>query len=121
VVSCVSCNYAANMEKATSKLEPVQDLAPEGDGKPMKIHTPGKGAISEIAEFLKISPQQDIKAVAYMAKQPTVDANQTRLATPFGVSEVRPTPEIPVAVFLRGDHTVNETKLLTLLGVSEVR
>ena len=33
IVSCDGCNYAANMEKATSKLEAVADLAPEGDGK----------------------------------------------------------------------------------------
>src|ERR1043165_3414624 len=26
IVSCEKCNYAANMEKATSKLEPVEDL-----------------------------------------------------------------------------------------------
>src|SRR5246500_1077357 len=31
IVSCEKCNYAANMEKATSKLEPVEDLKPESD------------------------------------------------------------------------------------------
>src|ERR1700726_4664825 len=31
VVSCATCKYAANLEKATSKLEPVEDLKPEGD------------------------------------------------------------------------------------------
>jgi prolyl-tRNA synthetase len=107
VVSCESCNYAANLEKATSKLAPVTDLSPEGDGKPFEVHTPGKGAIADVAEFLKISPQQDIKAVAYMAKQSATDGSR-------GL-------EIPVGVFLRGDHTVNETKLLTLLGASELR
>jgi len=107
VVSCEACNYAANMEKATSKLAAVQDLPAEGDGKPLLVHTPGKGAIADVAEFLKISPQQDIKAVAYMAKKPA--------------SEGVPDAEIPVAAFLRGDHTVNETKLLTLLGASELR
>jgi len=39
VVSCPSCNYAANLEKAISKLEPVQELAPTGDGKPELVHT----------------------------------------------------------------------------------
>ncbi len=106
LVSCENCNYAANLEKATSRLEPVQDLAPEGDGKPREIYTPGKGAIADIAEFLKISPKQDIKAVAYMAKKLMSEGK---------------TLEIPVAVFLRGDHTVHETKLLTLLGAAELR
>ena len=35
IVSCEKCNYAANLEKATSKLAPVVDL-PRGDGKPLK-------------------------------------------------------------------------------------
>ena len=61
VVSCPSCNYAANLEKATSKLAPVADLAPTGDGKPEMVHTPGKGAIADVAEFLKVAPNQDIK------------------------------------------------------------
>src|SRR5260370_3971901 len=34
IVSCEKCSYAANMEKATSKLAPVGDLKPEGDGQP---------------------------------------------------------------------------------------
>ena len=41
VVSCEKCSYAANMEKATSKLDAVEDLKPEGVGKPLPVHTPG--------------------------------------------------------------------------------
>jgi prolyl-tRNA synthetase len=70
------------------------------------VHTPGKGAIADVAEFLRISPKQDIKAVAYIARK---------------IAEGLKVVETPVAVFLRGDHTVNETKLLTLLGAGEVR
>jgi prolyl-tRNA synthetase len=106
VVSCEKCNYAANMEKATSKLAPVEDLKPEGDGKPLLIHTPGKGAIADVSEFLQISAKQDIKAVAYMAQKPGDDGKMM---------------EQPVVAFLRGDHTVNETKLLTLVKASQVR
>jgi len=106
VVSCETCGYAANIEKATSKLAPVEDLAAEGDGKPLLIHTPGKGAIADVAEFLGISALQDIKAVAYMAQNP---------------GERGQTLEQPVIVFLRGDHTVNETKLLTLVKAANVR
>jgi len=107
VASCAQCKYAANLEKATSKLSPVEDLWPEGDGKPLLVHTPGKGAIADVAEFLKISPRQDIKAVAYMAKMQGANGGKGF--------------EAPVAVFLRGDHTVNETKLLTLLRATELR
>jgi prolyl-tRNA synthetase len=106
IVSCEKCNYAANMEKATSKLAPVEDLKPEGDGQPLLIHTPGKGAIADVAEFLQISAEQDIKAVAYMAQKP---------------GEGGKTQEEPVVAFLRGDHTVNEIKLLTLVKASQLR
>ncbi len=106
IVSCEKCGYAANMEKATSKLAPVEDLKAEGDGQPLPIHTPGKGAIADVAEFLQISAQQDIKTVAYMAQKPGDDGK---------------TIEQPVIVFLRGDHTVNETKLLTLVKASNLR
>jgi len=107
VVTCEACNYAANMEKATSRPSAVEELKPEGDGKPLLVHTPGKGAIADVAEFLKVSPQQDIKTVAYIAKKKAAKGSEA--------------VESPVAVFLRGDHSVNETKLLTLLGGSELR
>ena len=103
VVSCPSCDYAANLEKAVSKLVPVQELAPTGDGKPELVHTPGKGAIADVAEFLKVSANQDIKSVAYMAllQDSSPKAEQRK--------------PLPVAVFLRGDHTVNEAKLHAVL------
>src|SRR5208337_2241577 len=34
VASC-ECGYAANLEKATSRLEPVEDYPPVQDGKPL--------------------------------------------------------------------------------------
>src|SRR5438270_2547098 len=42
VASCPNCGYAANLEKAISKLAPVEDLKSSGDGKPELAHTPGK-------------------------------------------------------------------------------
>ncbi len=107
IVSCDGCKYAANVEKATSKLDPVEDLKAEGDGKPLLVHTPGKGAIADVAEFLQVSPKQDIKAVAYIATRVAEDRSEK--------------PEQPVVAFLRGDHTVNETKLLALLKAGELR
>jgi prolyl-tRNA synthetase len=111
VVSCESCAYAANLEKATSKLASIEDLKPEGDGKPLLVHTPGKGAIADVAEFLKISAKQDIKTVAYMAQNPSKGNDKDGAKT----------LEQPVVVFLRGDHMVNETKLLTLVKASQLR
>jgi prolyl-tRNA synthetase len=105
IASSVS-GYAANLEKATSQLAPVEDLAPTGDGMPELIHTPGKGAIADICEFLNILPSQDIKCVAFMG---------TRSAHPAGE------PLRPIVAFLRGDHQVNETKLNAVAGTAELR
>ncbi|HEX6495004.1 MAG TPA: proline--tRNA ligase [Acidobacteriaceae bacterium] len=102
IASCAQCGYAANIEKATSKLVPVEDLAPTGDGKPERIHTPGKAAIADIVAFLNMLPQHDIKALAYMAL-----GNNGKWK--------------PIAVFLRGDHSVNEAKLLNVTGARELR
>ncbi len=102
IASCAACHYAANLEKATSQLLPVEDLAPTADGKPERIHTPGKAAIADIVAFLNMLPQHDIKALAYMALD--------------GKGAWK-----PLAVFLRGDHSVNETKLLAITGARELR
>ncbi|HEX4020658.1 MAG TPA: proline--tRNA ligase [Acidobacteriaceae bacterium] len=106
IVSCAQCGYAANIEKATSQLATAEDLAPTGDGKPELVHTPGMGAIADVTAFLQVSATQDIKTVAYMAEKRDAAGKSVWL---------------PVAVFLRGDHFVNETKLLSLLGATELR
>ena len=110
IASCPACGYAANLEKAVSLLEPVAELEPTAD-EPEEIHTPGMGAIADIAAFLKMSPANDIKCVAYMAlKRGPAAKDGSRKDTWHGV-----------ATFLRGDHQVNETKLLGALGAAELR
>src|SRR5260370_14178845 len=74
IVSCEKCSYAANMEKATSKLAPVEDLKPEGDGQPLEVHTPGQKTIEDVARFLGVSPKNKIKTLAMMI---TTDDAQT--------------------------------------------
>src|SRR5438046_7535343 len=66
VVSCANCKYAANLEKATSKLEPVADLTTEGNGAPVEVHTPGQKTIEDVARFLGVSPKNKIKTLALM-------------------------------------------------------
>ncbi len=110
IASNAETGYAANIEKATSRLAPVEDLAPTGDGMPELVHTPGKAAIADVAEFFGILPAQDIKCVAYMAE--VRDTSQKSA----GKSTWQ-----PVAAFLRGDHTVNETKLLAAVSAVELR
>ncbi len=107
IASCPVCGYAANLEKATSRLEPVTEMEATGDGKPELVHTPGCAAISDVAAFFKISPASDIKCVAYMALKRGAAG--------------QPDTWHGVAAFLRGDHQVNETKLLGAIGGAELR
>ncbi len=107
IASCPVCSYAANLEKAVSRLGPLEEMAATGDGKPELVHTPGCAAISDVAAFFKISPASDIKCVAYMAERGFRGEGHEKW--------------LPVAVFLRGDHSVNEAKLLGLLSASELR
>jgi prolyl-tRNA synthetase len=107
IASCPVCGYAANLEKATSRLNPIVEMEPTGDGKLELVFTPGCGAIADVAAFFKISPASDIKCVAYMALKRGATGTPDRWHG--------------VAVFLRGDHQVNETKLLGAVGAAELR
>ncbi len=118
IASSEVTGYAANLEKATSKLAPVEDLQPTGDGLPELVHTPGKAAIADVAAFFGIAASQDIKCVAYMAEVRGVAGKNAGKDSDkdAGKSTWR-----PVAAFLRGDHQVNETKLLGAVGGAELR
>ena len=107
IASCPVCGYAANTEKAVSRLEPVTEMEPTGDGMPELVHTPGCAAIADVAEFFKISPASDIKCVAYMALKRGAAGEKDSWHG--------------VAAFLRGDHQVNETKLMGAVGAAELR
>ena len=96
IVSCDGCHYAANMEKATSKLEAVADLAAEADGKPRLVHTPGQKTIEDVAKFLGVSPKNKIKTLALMADEKDA-AGKTKSRA--------------IVVLMRGDHQLNEAKL----------
>jgi prolyl-tRNA synthetase len=104
IVSCDSCDYAANMEKATSKLEPVEDLSPEGDGSPLEVHTPGQKTIEDVARFLGVSPKNKIKTLALMADERDAKTGKTKSRA--------------IVVLLRGDHQLNEAKLNAAVAVA---
>jgi prolyl-tRNA synthetase len=107
IVSCESCSYAANMEKATSKLAAVEDLAPAGDGKPLEVHTPGQKTIEDVARFLGVSPKNKIKTLALMIDEKDSKTGKTKARA--------------VVLLLRGDHQMNEAKLSSVLGGKETR
>lgn len=96
VVSCLSCDYAANSEKAEIKgVEPSERLA---EATLEKIETPGKRKVHTVCEFLNIKPEQLIKTLVYCT-----DGGEY------------------VGVLLRADREVEEVKLVNLLGVNEIR
>ena len=102
IVSCEKCDYAANLEKATSKLAPAEDLAAEGDGKPLQVHTPGMKTIEDVAKFLGVSPKNKIKTLALVTEE--ADAKTGTVKTRA------------VVVLMRGDHQMHDTKLSGALG-----
>jgi len=108
IASCPACHYAANLERATSRLAPVEDLAATGDGTPELLHTPTQRTIDEVGAFLGVAPQHQIKTMAYMADLPAAD--HAKLGK-----------QRAVVVFLRGDHQLNEAKLAVLAGTSDLR
>jgi prolyl-tRNA synthetase len=107
IVSCEKCNYAANMEKAVSKLEAVEDLKPEGDGKPLEVHTPGQKTIEDVARFLGVSPKNKIKTLAYVAEEKDAKSGKLKLRG--------------VVVLVRGDHQLNEAKFAAAVAGKPTR
>ena len=115
IASCAHCGYAANVEKATSQVAPVEDLAPSGNGSPELVHTPGYRTIEEVGAFLHTQPHHQIKTMVYVAQEPEV----------AGTKAPKLRRDFMVAAFLRGDHAVNEAKLHGLVrqhtGAGDVR
>ena len=102
IASCPNCDYAANIEKATSKLDPVQDLPAAGGGQPELVETPDQRTIDEVGAFLGVAPVHQMKTMAYMGQRAGAKA------------------ETPLVVMLRGDHSLNEAKLAAT-GYSDLR
>jgi prolyl-tRNA synthetase len=98
IVSCNTCDYAANVEKAEVKAaRPAgRDIAEESP-KLEKVSTPGKKSVAEVAEYLKLPSERFIKTLVYRT-----DSGEF------------------VAVLARGDHEINELKLKAVLGCREI-
>jgi prolyl-tRNA synthetase len=107
IVSCEKGDYAANIEKATSKLETVVELDAEGDGKPLEVHTPGMKTIEDVARFLGVSPKNKMKTLALMLDEKDAASGKVKSRA--------------VVVLMRGDHQLNEAKLSSALGGKEAR
>ena len=102
IVSCDKCDYAANLEKATSKLESVEDLAPEGNGSRSKSTRPAMKTIEDVAKFLGVSPKNKMKTLALMLEDTDVKTGKVKKRA--------------VVLLMRGDHQMNEVKLSSALA-----
>lgn len=90
IAICEESGYAANLEIATSKFEPVHHDIEDLE----KIPTPGQRTIEDLVEFLSIPIEKTAKSRVY------IDPD-----------------EKPVLILVRGDYEVNDEKLLGILGM----
>jgi prolyl-tRNA synthetase len=103
IATCEACGYAANLEKATSRLAAIAD-EPSTLTAPEEFPTPGVRTIEDLTTFPGgAAAARQIKTLVYIA----TDANTNE--------------SYPVLALLRGDHPLHETKLADALGASEVR
>ncbi len=105
VVSCTSCDYAANVERAEIKApDGIESVITEGLPEIEKVSTPGQKTIEEVSGFLKIDPARLIKTLIYkVTKEDKKDKKEDFFA-----------------VLLRGDRDLNEAKLARLLGAGSL-
>jgi prolyl-tRNA synthetase len=94
IVSCSSCEYAANVEKAEARPIEAEEHA---DPRPLeRVATPDKRTIEEVSEFLGVHAASMIKTLVLLADNE------------------------PVIALIRGDHELNEIKLKNFLDCTEL-
>jgi prolyl-tRNA synthetase len=72
LVSCSSCAYAANAEKAASK--PLPSAPQEGTAPLERKVTPGKKTVEEVSAFLHVKPSELLKTLIYKTEKMFVAA-----------------------------------------------
>jgi prolyl-tRNA synthetase len=94
VISCESCEYSANIEKAVVVDKGEMSQAPMNEIE--RVVTKGAHSVADVSVMLELKPSQIVKTMLVI-----VD-------------------DEPVAVLIRGDHELNEAKVKNLLGASVV-
>lgn len=98
VVFCETGHYAANIEKATSRLTVQPEAAKDAAAMPEKFATPGIVSINALSKPpYGVAHYQQIKTLIYI-----VESNLT-------------------LVLMRGDHQLNEVKLAAATGAVNLR
>jgi prolyl-tRNA synthetase len=100
IASCANCGYAANLEKATSRLSLIKDET--GPDTPEEFPTPGVRTIEGLTTFSGgAAADRQIKSLVYFV---TIDGESR-----------------PVLALLRGDHQLHEVKFTDALGATALR
>ncbi|HKE58043.1 MAG TPA: proline--tRNA ligase, partial [Pyrinomonadaceae bacterium] len=100
IANCNHCGYAANLEKASSRVAAITDEP--GPAAPEEFPTPGVRTIEDLTTFPGgAEASRQIKSLVFIA---TIDGNPR-----------------PVLVLIRGDHQLHETKLADNLHATAVR
>ncbi len=99
IIHCPSCGYAANVEKATSRLVRLDDSSERTSllAAPEPFATPGVRTIEDLATGHQAPAERQIKTLVYF-----LDDTLT-------------------LVLLRGDHALHEQKLVDATGAVSVR
>jgi prolyl-tRNA synthetase len=95
ILSCQHCDYAANIERATS-LVMADERSKEEKKERALVHTPDMKTVEEVTSFLKVGPEKLVKTLLYQADGETV------------------------AALIRGDRDINEIKLKNRLNCLEL-
>jgi prolyl-tRNA synthetase len=95
IAQCPDCSYAANLEKATSALNPVKDGP--GPAAPQRLDTPGVRTIDDLATRHDLAADRQIKTLVQVIN------GQLTL------------------VLLRGDHQLQDQKLVDATGKTDIR
>ncbi|MDR0525622.1 MAG: proline--tRNA ligase [Spirochaetaceae bacterium] len=121
---CKTCEYAANVEKASCQPDFTLPSA-EAKKNIEKIDTPSVKTINELCAFLKTDAKNFIKTLIYKALNVELDLSETPGGEKLEKRKPRADapevyPEAFFAVAIRGDLDVNEVKLAAVLKASEV-
>ena len=95
VATCPNCDYAANLERATSVLAPLKDQP--GPDAPARLDTPGVRTIEDLATSYGLAADRQIKTLVQV-----MNGDLT-------------------LVLLRGDHQLQDQKLIDATGVTDIR
>ena len=94
IISCGSCGYAANLERAEVGFIDRDVTRTKGQFK--NVETPGQRKIDEVSRFLGVAPDKLVKTIVYNTDKGTI------------------------GVLVKGDREINEVKLRNMLNLDSM-